>query len=172
MRSLRIDDKLPSWDKTEPRHEWKGILVGNGASRAVWDDFQYTSLYETSLSGGPYGKVNKYLRPYAEERGLWHSLTKTDQVIFESMKTQNFEQVLSALMTARTVCESLNIETATIQSCYKSVQNALIHAVKHVHIPHNLAKPMFENIRESLRMHSVIFSTNYDLIIYWAIMDG
>jgi hypothetical protein len=34
---MAVDANLPPWTEIETKDEWSGLLVGNGASRAVWD---------------------------------------------------------------------------------------------------------------------------------------
>lgn len=50
MHVRNVDERLLSWDAIHSEWDWKGILVGNGASRAVCDKFKYDSLYDTAVS--------------------------------------------------------------------------------------------------------------------------
>jgi hypothetical protein len=43
-----FDDTLVQF--ADINQQWSGILVGNGASRAVADSFAYTSLYDKACS--------------------------------------------------------------------------------------------------------------------------
>jgi len=43
------DPDLMDWNEI-PEVNWAGILIGNGASRAVWDDFRYDSLFTIAKS--------------------------------------------------------------------------------------------------------------------------
>lgn len=45
---VSFDDSLEDWKDVEKDLEKKelGLLLGNGSSRAIWNDFAYTSLYE------------------------------------------------------------------------------------------------------------------------------
>ena len=93
-RSLRtlsslppIDSTLSSWQAVAEQQEWSGLLVGNGASRAVWEQFEYGSLLEVA-------KI-----PELDEG----SLKPESLRVFESLCTFNFEAVLRALATTSTV---------------------------------------------------------------------
>ncbi|MFZ4780555.1 MAG: hypothetical protein ACOYM3_34820, partial [Terrimicrobiaceae bacterium] len=41
----KLDDILEHWNTLKQSCNFSGILVGNGASRAVWNGFEYSSLY-------------------------------------------------------------------------------------------------------------------------------
>lgn len=141
----------------ENLHEWNGILVGNGASRTVWDKFKYQSLYET-----------------AQTPNIEHYLTLDDKRIFDQLGTENFEQVLAALATSEIVCEALGLDQTAIVERYSSIQQALFEAVHFVHVPWQPENvDIYARIGEALLPYNYVYSTNYDLIIYWAIMvDG
>ena len=70
-----VDGTLQDWEEVKKVCDWKGILIGNGASIAVWDDFRYSSIYTKSQS---------------EE--LDHRLTRKDIQLFETLETTNFEK--------------------------------------------------------------------------------
>lgn len=146
---------LHSWDEISDQG-WTGILVGNGASIAVWDRFRYASLYQAALSTEMSGP-----------------LTDQDQALFDAMGTQNFEAVLSALLTSKIVSGALHLDTRLIGERYESIRQALIEAVISVHIPWtSIQTRVLEQIRTALRAYDSVYSTNYDLLVYWAIMSG
>jgi len=64
---------LPSWEKVKAKFQKGGILIGNGASLAVWKNFGYRSLYEKA------------------ESHVEHPLSSEDKHIFKSLQTENFE---------------------------------------------------------------------------------
>ncbi len=132
-----------------------GLLLGNGASRAVSARFHYGSLYEKACS--------------AEVR---HRLSKADQAIFKHMgDMKNFERVLYALWTAKSVCATLGQDTDAITERYEGIKRVLIAAVHAVHIRYSAQlESSLEKIQAALTDYQVIFSTNYDLLLYWAIM--
>lgn len=75
------------------------------------------------------------------------------------------------MKTAGTVAQALGDSDATIRARYEHIQHALFEAVGSVHVPwdHVAGEPL-SRIRKALRAYSVVYSTNYDLIAYWAIM--
>lgn len=129
-------------------------MIGNGASRAVWDRFKYPSLYET-----------------AKSTELDHPLLSEDQHIFEELDTTNFEQVLDALATSEMVCDALGLDATLIRERYASIQRALFEAVSMVH-PYwrDEDTHKYRAIRSALLNYDFVFSVNYDLVVYWSIM--
>lgn len=84
---MGVDGKLEDWSRVERRLETQdlGLLLGNGASRAIWDKFGYRSLYDIACD--PHQKV---------------SLSPRGQRVFDEFDsgTRNFEAILSSLATA------------------------------------------------------------------------
>ena len=143
-----IDAGLEDWKDVAESGEWPLLLTGNGASLAVWSGFNYRSLYDKAR------------------------LSAADASVFEQVGTNNFELVLEALRQASLVCEVLGHDPDDARDTYLRVRGALIHAVREVHvswaeIPAKTAK----KIEKTLASHEVTFTTNYDLINYWAIMS-
>jgi hypothetical protein len=149
-----VTDDLRDWSDLAD-HGWSGLLIGNGASIAVWDGFRYPSLYATSLARDDGG------------------LSESDKELFDSFRTVNFEAVLSALRTAETVCGLLELDTTEIRARYDSIRHALIEAVNVVHVPWpSVPDDTLQRIKEELLRYDTVYSTNYDLLVYWAVMVG
>ena len=151
-RRETVDASLQSWDELE-EHPWSGLLLGNGSSIAVWDGFRYPSLYQTSL-----------------EREVGR-LSDQDRALFESFETENFETVLSSLRIAETVCTLLGVAAEEIVARYDSIRQALIEAVNVVHVPWlSVPDDTLRSIKKELLRYDFVYSTNYDLLVYWAVM--
>jgi hypothetical protein len=149
-----LDDSLASWIDVEELCRWDGILLGNGASMTVWPDFGYRSLFRQ-----------------ARKPLLNHPLNEHAVALFKNLGTRNFEGVLSALKTAGTVCEALGLDSVPMRSTYGEVQLALYEAVASVHVPWSrIDGDALMDIREALRTYKWVFTSNYDLITYWAAM--
>ena len=101
-----------------------------------------------------------------------HRLTSHDVALFESLETRNFEHILAGLATARRVTTALRTDESALAERYASIQNALVEAVKSTHVPWaKVTGNVLETIRTELLNYRFVYSTNYDLIIYWAIMQ-
>lgn len=151
MPDHQIDPNLISWNEIEG-NSWKSLLLGNGFSINVWDRFGYKSLYEVA-------KGDEVKNP----------LDAQSVALFERLSSNNFEDVLRVLFHARLVDEQLGSpQIKSIDSLYTSTKNSLAAAVNYSHVPHEIKG--LEQINHAFRSFSNIFTTNYDLIPYWAIM--
>ena len=148
------DSYLLDWNSIKDERDWNGLLVGNGASCNIWDKFRYLSLYEA-----------------AQSADIEHQLSSEDIIIFEAMNTKDFERVLAALWTAETIYEILQQDSLIAHERYESIRKALIEAVHAVHIPWlSIPTESLGKINSALLPYQSIYSTNYDLLLYWAIM--
>jgi hypothetical protein len=130
--------------------DWPTLLVGNGASRAVSSKFAYDSLYASA------------------------PLTQDDSDLFEALGTTNFEEVLNHLRTASLVCDQLGHASSDVDDRYESIRDALINAVHTHHVGWSDvdAGDRLLKISEALLAYEAVFTTSYDLLIYWAIMNA
>ena len=145
-----FDASLGQWPQLP--FQCTGLLLGNGASRAMWRNFAYDSLFERAQ------KVRN--KP----------LGQTDLALFKSMGTENFEQVLSALNLTTRVNAALAISASAPLNRYYAIKEALIHAMRSVHIPFRTVQPdALRGIAEHLRSYATVYSSNYDLLVSWAV---
>lgn len=150
---MPYDDSLTSFQDIE--QPWGSILVGNGASRAISASFAYDSLYDTACSSA-----------------ISNPLAAHEQQIFDALETKNFEQVLSALTTAILVNNAYNKNIDEILASYNHIRQALVDTVHAVHVPFaDVANETLLGIRTALLNYEFVYSTNYDLLLYWAVMQ-
>ncbi|WP_110971780.1 DUF4917 family protein [Pseudomonas huaxiensis] len=147
-----VDATLASWPDLNSRHPCSGLLLGNGASRAIWRPFSYFSLFELA------------------QRVRNKPLGVSDQALFKSLGSELFEPVLSALNTTVRVNAALAISSSAPLNRYYAIKEALIHAVRSVHIPWKLLpSSTLAAINAELRNYRTVFSGNYDLLNHWAV---
>ena len=147
-----VDAQLEDWNALRATASLDGLLVGNGASRAVWDDFGYDSLFENART--------------VEEKPL----SQSELSVFDALQTRSFEQVLSALKTTSRVNKALAVSSAAPRNRYYAIKEALINTVHAVHIPWRLVVPAtLAAISQELGRYRTVFTTNYDLLSHWAI---
>jgi hypothetical protein len=148
--STPIDGSLPTWADIADEYEWEVLLLGNGLSINVWDGFGYGQLFD-----------------HAHDAGL----TPDDLDLFSG--TPNFERVLADLNTTIRVSEVKGVDPRTFYESYRRIQLALGHAIRQVH-PHRIQVPdeCLAAIRPELASYEWIFTTSYDLIVYWAMGYG
>src|SRR4051812_28615824 len=106
--------RLPKWSQIAPELDNCGLLLGNGASIAVWERFRYSSLYATAVELGHTGPGG---------------LTQAEEKIFADFQTENFEEVLFSLYRSTMVCDALGIASDPILDSYENIRSALIAAV-------------------------------------------
>ena len=149
---LDVDATLEDWSALRATTDFNGLLVGNGASRAVWDDFGYDSLFENART--------------VEEKPL----SPSELSVFDAMQTRSFEQVLGALKTTSRVNKALAVSSAAPRNRYYAIKEALINTVHAVHIPWRLVQAStLATLNEELARYRTVFTTNYDLLNHWAI---
>jgi hypothetical protein len=151
------NSNLLDWPTLKERTDWTGLLVGNGASIAVWEQFAYDSIFER-----------------AQSSIVDHPLEAEDKDIFDAFDTTNFEQVLAALKTSSLVLGVLGRDADFLRARYESVQNALFEAIHSVHVGWGASldfEKKLRRIRDELVNYEWVYSLNYDLILYWAVMS-
>lgn len=154
-RDPAISPELAGWDVVKATAGWSALLVGNGASRAVWDGFAYQSLYSKACGNG-----------------IASPLGDAEQAVFDWARTSNFELVLQSLATARAVCQALGIDAQQITPRYDRIRRALIEAVRATHIAWpSVPQRVLRAIRRELLEYDTVYSTNYDLLVYWSMMS-
>jgi hypothetical protein len=148
-----IDGSLASWSEVEKRCSWDTLLLGNGLSINVWPDFAYRSLFEKAAEGTRFGH-----------------LSLADRKVFSALGGgTNFERVLACLEVAIRIAPACGYDAAPLRQRYRSIRSALGKAVRAAHVQ-RAAVPdsALRQIREALLAFRRVFTTSYDLIIYWA----
>lgn len=140
---------LTPWNQI--RDEFNDTLIlGNGASIAIWDKLKYNSLFDASQN-------ERFLDDEALD-------------IFLHFNTKDFEFILQSLSRAAAINKFLNIVESKTEDKYKQVKDALIHTIKSVHPEQKDISEEINNIIPFLIKFKLIFSLNYDLIVYWAML--
>lgn len=148
-----LDDSLHNWAELQDQEDWSGLLIGNGFSQNLWQRFGYASLFETASQGDG------------------AQLSVADISLFDRVETRNFEVVLSALATSKTVSAALEQPLAPFSEREDSIRQALIRAVHSVHVPWlSVPDAHLDHIAAELSKYASVYCTNYDLMLYWALM--
>jgi hypothetical protein len=146
------DGALHRWEEIADG-KWDTLLVGNGLSINVSPKFAYDSLYEEAERATRNGKLDH-----------------RDLAIFERFGTSNFEVVLGKLRDAIAMASVLNRKTMPYRRRFRSVQLALGGVIRSVHLTRSeVPDSSLGAIKAELKNYRAIFSTSYDLIVYWAI---
>jgi uncharacterized protein DUF4917 len=135
------------------------LLLGNGFSIAYAPSrFSYTAL-----------------RNQAEDEGLLGPLALH---LFHKLNTQDFEIVIKTLEDAARGLEALDAqkyasEIHKIRAEAGSVKEALAHilAALHPERPNDIDEETYLQVRTFLDMFQAIYTANYDLLLYWTLMQ-
>lgn len=142
--------KIFQWAEIKGGFCGSSLILGNGASIAVHSGFGYASLKGEAEAHG-------YITPEVAS-------------IFKSFKTDDFELILRRLWEAMLVNKALGLEPGKVETAYQEVRQALIATVRKVHITNDEAKKHFEPMYQFMKDFGMVFSLNYDLLVYWAMM--
>jgi len=134
------------------------LLLGNGFSIAYDDKiFSYNALSEF---------ISKTKNPVLNK-------------LFNIVNTKNFELIMQQLDNFIEIAKTLSSDkklVQTIKDASEELKNSLIEAVKELHpehvfkIPEEKSKQCAEFLQEYLSNDGKVFSTNYDLLLYWVSM--
>lgn len=142
-----VDAALQDWSSLQGA-EWPVLVVGNGLSINLWRNFGYPSLFKSATLSAP------------------------ARAIFTELKTTNFEHCLECLYHARIVLRALKEPTAKVDQTYAAVRDALFEAIGRVHVPwEQFPSSTHVELAANLNMYEAVFTTNYDLCLYWSHMQ-
>ncbi len=146
--------------KAEPIkiYKWKDIrrlftenlLIGNGASIAVCEKFDYKTLYGVAVNN--------------------HLISKNCEKLFRTFGSTNFEFIMKVLSDASKVNELLTIKEDKTKAAYDEIRKALIDSVGAIHPQRNEFEWALKSATVFMANFETIFSLNYDLLLYWAML--
>ncbi len=149
---LNYDDVLKKLPAT------KHLLLGNGFSIACDPIFDYGNLFE-----------------YVKQKGLSSNAIP----VFDYLGTNNFEGVLRLLQDSIWVKSHYKMvygkkPRGTIEDDLDSVKKALVEAIAQTHLSHSglIADSRKERCLKFIEPYKNVFTTNYDLLLYWVAMHG
>lgn len=144
--------KIHEWNDIKSKYN-NCILLGNGASIAVSELFKYESLYKKAK----------------EEKIIDEKLAN----IFKRFYTNDFETILHKLLQAEAINQTLSIDSKPITNAYLNCKNSLIKIIQKIHPNYeNIGIENLDNIASFLKQFKIVFTLNYDLILYWAMYRG
>lgn len=140
---------LTPWSTISPIYR-DCLILGNGASISLAPSLSYHSLFEAA-------------------KNLNH-LDASQQAVFDFFGTHDFEFVLRALSHANAINCYLEVVEDRTSTTYDLIKNTLIKTVKEVHPDCALAADKLQPMAAFMERFPTVFTLNYDLLIYWAIM--
>lgn len=103
----------------------------------------------------------------------------TVSVLFEALKTKNFELIMEQLTTFSLLLKALDAEKGLqdkVAQAHEKLKKSLLDAVKELHPEHVFKIDVLsiqkcaQFLNRFMRSGGHIFSTNYDLLLYWVLM--
>ena len=143
--------RLYKWKDIKDRFT-HNLLLGNGASIAISESFDYRSLHQEASKGG--------------------LLSKKLQRLFGLFDTKNFELILRRLSDTRRVNDILDISESTTSESYEELRDALVNTVRGVHPQYPDVESYLDRIANFMMSFDYVISLNYDLLAYWAMLVG
>lgn len=129
----------------------KTILLGNGFSINFNEKLNYSNLYD-------FFKKN---------------LSEKTNALFREFKTTNFEEILEYLFVTKKVSSLFDIENNELDKIISEVQNGLIKAIQEIHPkPNEIDINLINRIGERLSIFKNVFTTNYDLYLYYVALNS
>jgi len=148
----------------------RNLLLGNGYSIAASENFNYSNLFQKTIFSSMEWIVN----------------------IFNKYQTCNFEFILEVLKHAENVNEEivrvvlgeskahLSNQVDIIHSARINLVSSFINTLRTIHPENNhldqhgdgITGDMFIKNREFLRNFSKFFTLNYDLLLYWSLLNS
>jgi hypothetical protein len=130
-------------------------LLGNGFSRAIRNDiFEYGALFD---------------------RADFAELSTSARAAFDALGTQDFEVVIRALRQGSLLAHlygSSAGEAARMRADADGLREVLVAAIasSHPDYPGEISEAQYSACRVFLRHFKRIYTLNYDLLLYWALM--
>ncbi len=142
--------------RTEIANKTTHLLLGNGFSIGCDSVFRYDSLYEQAVKAG---------------------LSERIQSLFQKHGTNNFEGVMRLLNDSHWVAKEYELileDNSEILKDKEIIKKALISAVAKTHLDDaSTIIPSKKKLASSfLQDYQSVFTTNYDLLLYWMVMDS
>lgn len=138
--------------------ETKHLLLGNGFSIACDPVFSYPNLFD-----------------YVKKAGISQQAAS----VFGYLGINNFEGVMHLLEDAEWVRQRYGLQykkgiTVSIRKDLQQIKNALVKAIAESHLPHpgKIDTKRKDQCVSFLEPYHNIFTTNYDLLLYWVTMHG
>ena len=132
------------------------LLLGNGFSIACDPVFRYGSLFEAAVQAG---------------------LSDRAQQLFERMGTNNFEGVMKLLEDAHWIARTYGLvpgDSSDMMVDLEVIKRTLVEAIASSHLgsPGDIDEGRKSSAARFLLPHHIVFSTNYDLLLYWVAMHA
>ena len=141
-----------------PKGRKKHLLFGNGFSMA----------YDKNIFS--YNALSNFIETTGDP---------LIQKLFEKLNTKNFELIMQQLDNFCEIAEIFSDDKTLvpkIKDAIEKLKNSLLDAVKELHpehvfkVPEEKSQACIKFLQEYINANGYVFSTNYDLLLYWVLM--
>lgn len=153
MQVLDFDEALGKVSQSK-----KHLLMGNGFSQALRPDiFNYGALFDMANFEGLPSRIRD---------------------AFEVLDTRDFEYVMKALsdssLVSQVYLEGDSAVPDKMREDYGSLKEVLVNAIAHSHPdrPHEIGASPYAFCKRFLSNFEKKYTLNYDLLLYWALMQN
>ncbi len=132
------------------------LLLGNGFSRAWQDEvFSYQGLFEQAVKEG---------------------LSETAKRAFKALGTTDFEQVMRLLRQTALLADEFKYTklAGALSGVADELREVLVRTIasNHPERPHDIRPAQYAACKAFLSRFKNIYTVNYDLLLYWALMQS
>lgn len=154
MKLMTFEAAIGMADGLPGKHH---VLLGNGFSRALFDKvFNYTALFERAKT----------------------SLSPTAAAAFKALDTTNFEEVMRGLKHASELVHIYAAAKPDVAAAMREDLDAIRDllaatiAESHPDRPGSISSQQYASCKLFLSRFSCIYTCNYDLLVYWTVMQS
>ncbi|MEJ8674101.1 DUF4917 family protein [Chromobacterium amazonense] len=139
------------WSDIKPAYN--SIIVGNGLSISIANDFRYGTLFNHAVELG------------------W--IDEDAKSLFEYLKTENFEEALRALSESNDVLKIMTkSENIKLKDAHDKIRQSLINSIGGLHKNYHSVEHSIKKLALKIKEFDYVFSLNYDLLMYWAVIES
>ena len=99
-------------------------------------------------------------------------ITADVRTIFDYLDTKDFELVMRMVRHAYHVNQALGIDEAQTTKAYSDIREALVASVRNIHPSYDDVTAALPAMHRFMRCFDTVLSLNYDLMVYWSMMEG
>lgn len=141
--------EILSWGSIDDCN-WGSLLLGNGFSIGISEKFKYDNLFDVACE----------IMGEEDIRELFSNFT---------YKTNNFEEVMKVIHHALLINNYKGFgNECEITDLSNGIKNLLLKSIQSSHVSYQNIETKIPAIARKLKAFKKVFTTNYDLIPYWA----
>jgi hypothetical protein len=150
--------EICSWSEIESRYAGACVVLGNGFSISIDERFDGDFLTDQAI--------------------IENSSFSDHEVVASVLKaagSRGIESAMGDLVTSRAVVAAIDPESEVLKRLAfveSAVRASLLRAIRKIHPEHDDVIDELKRRANALSHFSAVFTTNYDVLLYWMIMAG